>query len=229
MPRTQPLPRLLILAALAAAAVLPMARAAVTQPSTATRGLGAQHHPLKSIAAGMQNAQDRLHHGDTGDQTRAIQQRVVDDLQKAIDEAKKQPPQTPSGNPSQGGASSGKESQDQNADHRSGPENMQSQPASDRGAGPRSARKPASGKPSPTAITSPAATIRRSLLRDVWGHLPPALRERVPADFGETVLPAYDELVRRYFEALLDDSSPPKSAGQRVEPPTPHQTQPERR
>jgi hypothetical protein len=30
------------------------------------------------------------------------------------------------------------------------------------------------------------------------------MRENVRVDFSETVLPAYDELVRQYFEALLE-------------------------
>jgi hypothetical protein len=48
---------------------------------------------------------------------------------------------------------------------------------------------------------------QRPLLREVWGHLPPAMRERVPSDFHEAILPAYDDLVRRYFESLLDNTA----------------------
>jgi hypothetical protein len=35
-----------------------------------------------------------------------------------------------------------------------------------------------------------------------WGHLPPKVREQMRSAISEEFLPEYDELIRRYYEAL---------------------------
>ncbi|MCH7989735.1 MAG: hypothetical protein IID46_11395, partial [Planctomycetes bacterium] len=46
---------------------------------------------------------------------------------------------------------------------------------------------------------------QRRMLEDVWGHLPPALRERMQNVMNEKYLPKYDEMIRRYFKSLAQD------------------------
>jgi hypothetical protein len=188
--------------------------AAVAARSSAQPEKDSDPGPIKPIMDGMHGAEARLKAGDTGADTRTIQEKVVNDLQKLIDAAKSK---------SQDG------SQQQNSGSRpeSGSQNrFQGKPAASEtpsgsgGAGSTGAgssrtgqpgRKPGAGKPSATdKEKKPTDGPRHHMLRDVWGHLPPALRERVPSDFHETILPAYDDLVRRYFEALL---SGPTSTG----------------
>ncbi|MFM8580183.1 MAG: hypothetical protein ACKOFW_01640, partial [Planctomycetaceae bacterium] len=48
------------------------------------------------------------------------------------------------------------------------------------------------------------ATKRRSDANDVWGHLPPTVREALQKSFNERYLPKYEELVRRYYESLAE-------------------------
>jgi hypothetical protein len=43
---------------------------------------------------------------------------------------------------------------------------------------------------------------RKALATAVWGHLPPRLRDKMHGAFSERFLPQYDELVRKYYEAL---------------------------
>jgi hypothetical protein len=155
---------------------------------------------VKSIIDGMQGAGARIKQGDTGTGTRTIQEKVVDDLQKLIDEAKSKSRQ------SQQRSSSNRK--DSGSQKRSDSQQM---PGSDGAAGAKPSsgqpgRKSGAGKPS-VSEKKPLGLPQRPLLREVWGHLPPALRERVPSDFHEAILPAYDDLVRRYFEALLDGST----------------------
>jgi hypothetical protein len=174
------------------------AAAAVTaQPPAARQEKDANLGPVKAIVDGMQNAGVRLKQGDTGSGTRTIQEQVVNDLQKLIDEAKSKSRR------SQQQKSESK--QNQSSQNRS---ESQQKPGSDAASGAQPAsgqpgRKSGMGKPSVSEKKSPGLP-QRPLLREVWGHLPPALRERVPSDFHEAILPAYDDLVRRYFEALLD-------------------------
>src|ERR1700722_15778936 len=64
------------------------AAAVTTQPPAARQERDPSLAPVKAIVDGMQNAGVRLKQGDTGTGTRTIQEKVVDDLQKLIDEAK---------------------------------------------------------------------------------------------------------------------------------------------
>lgn len=51
-------------------------------------------------------------------------------------------------------------------------------------------------------LTDAELERRRNLATSVWGHLPERERDEMLGAFSERFLPAYDELVRRYYEAL---------------------------
>jgi hypothetical protein len=185
-------------------------RAAAWSSTPPKRGMGATApNVVEPIVKRMKAAQSRLNEGDTGSQTRGIQEEVVRDLDKLIEAASQQSEssrasrQSPSGGKSQRETENGSPQQEQGA-KRGGSE----------GAGTARGSAPGSrgGTRTPRAVQTKGAIGRPStLVREVWGHLPPAVRERVRVDFSETVLPAYDELVRKYFEALLEE--PPPHAG----------------
>jgi hypothetical protein len=178
---------------------------------------------VKSIIDGMQGAGARLKRGDTGPDTRQIQQKVVKDIQKLIDAAKSKS----SNNNSQQNSPSRQQSGSQSPSESSQSQQSQSQQPQGQDTGGKPAgpsqpgRKSGVGKPLASEKTG-TARQQRPLFREVWGHLPPALRERAPSDFHESILPAYDDLVRRYFEAILDGtSSTPNRSGQAAAPERP--------
>jgi hypothetical protein len=189
--------------------------AAASPESQRSAQKGSEADAVKSIIDGMQGAGARLKLGDTGGGTRQIQEKVVQDIQKLIDAAK---PKSANNNPQQNSGSrqqSGSQSQSPQS------QGKQSAEAGSKPAGTgQPGRKSGAGKPLPS---EKKASVRqqRPLFREVWGHLPPALRERAPSDFHEVILPAYDGLVRRYFEALLDGASPAanRSAPGQTSPP----------
>jgi hypothetical protein len=189
---------------------VPCCLAAVPAPAQRNVQTGSEIEAVKSIIDGMQGAGTRLKLGDTGAGTRKIQEKVVSDIQRLIDAAKQK---SPNSNPQQNSGTqqqSGSQSQSQQSQSQHGA-NSGSKPA---GTG-QPGRKSGVGKPLPSEKSSATRQQPRPLFREVWGHLPPALRERAPSDFHEVTLPAYDELVRRYFEALLDGAS---AAPNRPEP-----------
>jgi hypothetical protein len=171
-----------------------------------TRGLGATApNPVEPIVKRMKAAQTRLKDGDTGPDTRGIQEQVVQDLEKLIDAASRQSNSSRSSQKSPSGVKSPKESEN------GSPQQSQAAPRSGADGASATTGGAAPGKRGGTRTpragqAKVAISGRGSLVREVWGHLPPAVRERVRVDFSETVLPAYDELVRRYFEALLEES-----------------------
>ncbi len=44
------------------------------------------------------------------------------------------------------------------------------------------------------------------MLNAVWGHLPPSVREKMLSLSSDKYLPKYEDLARRYFEALAEPS-----------------------
>jgi hypothetical protein len=180
------------------------------EDAAAARGFGASAaNPVTPIVKQMKAAETRLKGGDTGPDTRGIQAQVVRDLDKLIEAASRQQSQPSHGmQKSPGGGKSPREGED------GSPQQQGQGSQQDKGDGPTAT---AGGSPpnrrgglrTPRAVAAKSSrTGDRTLVREVWGHLPPAVRERVRVDFSETVLPAYDDLVRRYFEALLEEPSP---------------------
>lgn len=165
---------------------------------------GSEIGTVKSILDGMQGAGMRLKVGDTGAGTRQIQEKVVNDIQKLIDAAKPKPSNANSQQNSGSRQQSGSQPQSPQPQSQQSP-GQQGETGSQPAGSGKAGRKSGMGKPFPSERG--AAHQHQPLFREVWGHLPPALRERTPSDFHEAILPAYDDLVRRYFEALLDGAS----------------------
>jgi len=195
------------------------------EDALAARGFGASAaNPVAPIVKQMKAVETRLKGGDTGADTRGIQAQVVRDLDKLIDAASRQQSQPSRGmQKSPGGGKSPREPEDGSPQQQGAPRQGQGA-QQDKGEGPTAT---AGGSPpnrrgglrTPRAVAAKSSrTGDRTLVREVWGHLPPAVRERVRVDFSETVLPAYDDLVRRYFEALLEEPSPRNTRTPAVSP-----------
>ncbi len=155
--------------------------------------------PLERVIKSMRVVHKRIEDRDTGRETRKIQDQIVKDLQVLIDLAKRQRPPR----------------QRQNQ-----PKPMPQQPSNqDKPNGPPSEDKQSADTPTSKTNNQDAANEstertdeaqkkkaelaqRRALGQEVWGHLPPNLREKMLNIFSEESLPKYKDLVRRYFESL---------------------------
>jgi hypothetical protein len=201
----------LALSALVAASASDRASAWSSTPPK--RGMGATApNVVEPIVKRMKAAQSRLNEGDTGSQTRGIQEEVVRDLDKLIEAASQQSDSSRASRQSSSGGKSQRETENGSPQQEQGAKRGGAEGASGTASG--SAPGSRGGRRSPRAVQTKGAIGRQStLVREVWGHLPPAVRERVRVDFSETVLPAYDELVRKYFEALLEEPSPHAGRG----------------
>jgi hypothetical protein len=147
------------------------------------------------IGQRMQVAQQRIRSRQTAATTQRLQQKIIDDLERLIEEARKkqccgggegQPKPGPAGQPKAG------------------------QPKPDGAA----SKKPARDGSSETSTDrvgeseSPESAIARyrALVKQVWGHLPERIREQMPNTAGEEFLPKYEELIEDYFERLAEES-----------------------
>ncbi len=208
MTRTKKQAAILVLVVSGALALGSSNRAGAWSSTPPARGLGATAPSVvEPIVKQMKTAQTRLKGGDTGSDTRGIQEQVIRDIDKLIDAAQRQSDPSQSSRNSQSGNKPSQEPEGGSPQKSKSSQDAGAQGASGRGGpGPSGGTRRSQPVKAKTTLAAP-----NSLLREVWGHLPPAMREHVRVDFSETVLPAYDELVRRYFEALLEE--PPQRTG----------------
>jgi hypothetical protein len=188
-------------------------------------------NPVESILERMRNVQERLSKTATDKETRQEQTQIVQEIDKLIEALKNQkppPPQSSSSNPNspppppKGGSPD--ENQQAQGTPQPRPKNSQSQkenkPAGEKGKEQGQKQKQQQGQTESVADKAKESNgssskrprspeeeaARQRLAKDVWGHLPPALRQELLNIFSEKYIPKYDEQVRRYYEALAEEN-----------------------
>jgi len=170
---------------------------------------------LERAIRSMREAQQRIDAQDAGQQTRALQEQIVRDLEQLIEAVRKlenQPPPPPSSDAQQQQQKKKKLQLQQQA--RLDPQNSEPQgkqpqptPAEAPGSQRRNDDEPAresTDQAGPARQVDPDLARQRNVVKDVWGHLPPQLREELLNVYSEKYLPKYEEQVRRYYEALAE-------------------------
>lgn len=142
----------------------------------------------------MQQAENRLADSQLDDETARLHERVLKNLEDLLQQAAERAAETVDVPLDE---DTDPESQSTEASGRDGagePDRRQRGPsdAGDSSEGSRNGDEPRDGD----------VEQRLDLATSVWGHLPPRTRDRMRGAFSERFLPAYDELVRLYYEAL---------------------------
>ena len=161
---------------------------------------------VNPIIEGMRSAQQRISDKKTDEETQLLQKEILKDLDELIKQLSSQrsnraPPNSPP--PPQ------QRQQQQQQRPEDGRPNQSPRQQSAGGAG---RRKPENRASQPTEksergrLTKAELERRRHLAREVWGHLPPTLRKELLNIFNENYLPKYEDHIRRYYEALAEQS-----------------------
>ncbi|WP_166824261.1 hypothetical protein [Thalassoroseus pseudoceratinae] len=170
-------------------------------------------NPIETAVAGMRSASKRLQESQTDEETRQIQEKVISDLQKLIDLAEQSQNQKPkSPPPSQPPPQDQDQSNDKKSDQSPQQNEANQQPQPQSGESETSQRpqandrsKESSEDANQTAAGGGASPPdRQHLMRDVWGHLPPAVRKKLLNMTGDKYLPKYEDLRKSYFESLAE-------------------------
>lgn len=157
---------------------------------------------IERAIEGMRAAGQRIEARDVGEKTLAVQRQVIDDLSKLL-ELLKQKQQNQQQNQQQDQQQNQRQNsnQDQNQQQnqqqkapKPSPQTQQTEAEKSREASERKA----------AARRGAAEDERQKMVKDVWGHLPPHLREAMLNSFSEKYLPKYEDLVKRYYEALAE-------------------------
>ena len=173
---------------------------------------------LDETVASMREVSRRLEKLNLSDDTAQLQTGIVSNIDALIEKLRKLPPPSSSQNSDKDQSDSDSASQGQKPEPKHGPQQTpENQQGADSSSG--SAPQPQTGKSGESTEQNlrqareraAALARRRALIDEVWGHLPPAMRERLLNVGSEKLLPKYEDLIRRYYEALAE----PDNAGLR--------------
>jgi len=187
---------------------------------------------FEALVGQMKSIRDGLELRDRSPQAKLKHEAVVSELDRLIRELEK-PPQSQSSPPPQSGENNKPNPGGQGTAPKGAGEQPQQQPTGSKtqqgkgggqsttqqggtGAAQGQAQKPTGNaadqaRDSDDGVKSQAKPksedpLRDRLAKDIWGHLPPQLREELLNVYSEKYLPKYEDLVRKYYEALADES-----------------------
>jgi hypothetical protein len=184
----------------------------VLPPGSEAKSAEAERRELsESILQKTKEARDKLAEKLTSQATQELQQGVVSDLEKLIELLRTSPP--PSGGSGSPPPNSDDSSSDQNQDDSSSekPKSSRRPPSKGTGAGEdRNQPQDSEERHGESKAAKIRADRKRRLENDIWGHLPPALREQLLNTYGERMLPQYEDYVKKFYEALSEPTRSPK-------------------
>ncbi len=165
--------------------------------------VGKRESPLAPIARRMGLAANLIDSDQNKDPPRPVQEQVVSELEKLIEQLEKQC------------NSSSSSSQCTNPQQQA---SKRSQPKPSDGSKPSDSQKSASAKQSQSQSAAQTSTTRmgsasgsdaemetnEQLMKAAWGHLPARLREQMIQSSSEEFLPEYREELKEYFKRLAE-------------------------
>jgi hypothetical protein len=169
---------------------------------------------LDEAVAAMREVSQQLGKLDRSADTEQLQKGIVSNIDALIEKLKNLPPPS-SSDSSENSDKHQSDSDSTSQGQKKGPQsNPQQTPQQQNGADSTSggAPQPKAGKAGESTEQNlrqarervAALARRRALIDEVWGHLPPAMRERLLNVGSEKLLPQYEDLIRRYYEALAE-------------------------
>ncbi|MBS0266268.1 MAG: hypothetical protein JSS02_30340 [Planctomycetes bacterium] len=174
----------------------------------------ATRHVQQALRA-MQAARQRIEQSDTGTQTQQLQEQAVQNLERVLEIARQQ--QKKRGSQSQQNSStqskpSGSQQKSsgpperQNGQQKSAGKNSDNGDTTGSPTNRRRAGEDGDAEDRADVARIPAAELarRRQAIKDVWGHLPPHVRDAMLNNLSEKYLPKYEDLVKKYYEELAE-------------------------
>lgn len=151
----------------------------------------------------MRDVSRRIEEGKAGKETQQLQQKVLDDLTRLIELLQNQPPPPPP-DPNNSQPPPPKNDKQRQQQQNKQQQKDQQQRQQDQ---QQTERRPKDGDNSEERLDQARAdkeraAARERMFKDIWGHLPEAVRNRLLNNFSEEYLPKYAPEVRKYFEEL---------------------------
>jgi len=149
--------------------------------------------PLVSIGRRMRVAEALISRQVTSQKTQRVQQLVIEDLNRLIEQLQKQcrSGQCSSKSAPKPGAKPGSKSR-----AGSGENTGANQPA-----------KESTERPGGKASDREELARLQQMLKQIWGHLPPKLRDQLQSSSIEEFLPKYEKLIEEYYTRLAEEGN----------------------
>jgi hypothetical protein len=148
--------------------------------------------PLVSIGRRMRAAEELIGRRKTSDPTQRLQKQIVADLSLLVEQLQKQ---CSSGQCSGGQKPAGKPGA---GSKKAGTGNAQASKSPAKDSVSRVGKSPGDSAPSEAKNRVP---------EEIWGQLPPRLREQLQAGLIEQFLPKYEKLIEDYYKRLAEERS----------------------
>jgi len=175
------------------------------------------------VAKGMRSASEKLDGKETGDETTKLQEQVIRDLDELIKQLQNPPSNGGGGGGGGGGSSGGGSSKSggggsSRPQHAGGGRGGKGQPqggtpkqqaqgsGNEQGGQDRRDAQDSEERTDAERKAAAEAARKKKLEIDVWGHLPPHLRDQLLNTYGERMLPKYEQLVKQFYEALSEQN-----------------------
>jgi hypothetical protein len=147
--------------------------------------------PLLLISRRMRAVEDLIEGSNTSQPTQRLQKQIVEDLDLLIEQMKKQCSGAPGGGDGKK-KPGGKPGSGSKAG--TGENKGESRPAKD-----------STARAGKDADTRTELDRMKQMLKEVWGHLPPKIREQVQSGQPEEFLPKYERLIEDYYTRLAEE------------------------
>ena len=149
--------------------------------------------PLVSIGRRMRLAEELINRQVTSQKTQRVQQQVIEDLDRLIEQMKKQ---------CQGGQCNSKSSPKSGAKPGS-----KGRAGSGENTGVNQPAKESTDRTDGKASNREELARLQQMLKQVWGHLPPKIRDQMQSGSIEEFLPKYERLIEEYYTRLAEEGS----------------------
>ncbi len=149
--------------------------------------------PLTMIGRQMRMAQRRIGNRDPSSTTQRIQRQIVEDIERLIEQMNQQAAQQQSASGDLQASRPDEEPSDSDSEAGSGEHPGTSTPAKESEAQVRQAEA------SDARLESMMETLQQ-----VWGHLPPRVREQMQSGMAEEFLPQYERLIEHFYQRLAE-------------------------
>jgi len=150
-------------------------------------------HPLVSIGRRMRVAEALIGRQVTSQKTQRVQQLVIEDLDRLIEQLQKQcrSGQCSSKSAPKPGAKPGSKSRAGSGENTGA--NQPAKESTERTGGQASGRE--------------ELARLQQMLKQIWGHLPPKLRDQLQSSSIEEFLPKYEKLIEEYYTRLAEEGN----------------------
>lgn len=157
--------------------------------------------PLARLNRRMHEVEERLRATKSDESTQQLQHKIVSELEALIEQLAQQQQQSSSSSSSKKPQKQQKSERDRVSQPQSRPAQQQQQQQANN---PKPARDSSERQGKPTS-ERPDPGKMQDLIKDVWGELPPRLRQQMLQSSMERFVPKYELQIEEYFKTLAEE------------------------